>query len=75
MSLKALLGLILFNLSTNDLLFFASIASAYNFTDDNMLSAFVDNISKVINIEESEYEDIIDWLKKNEMTVKLDKFK
>ena len=41
---------LLFNISINDLLFFMSIASVHHFADDNALSAFADNVSKLINI-------------------------
>ena len=46
----SILGPLLFNLSTNDLFFFILIASVYNFPDDNTLSAFAENVSKLTNI-------------------------
>ena len=46
----SILGPLLFNLSINDLLFFILIASVHNFTDDNRLSAFAENVSELINI-------------------------
>ena len=46
----SILGPLLFNLSINDLLFFILIASIYNFADDSTLSAFAENVSKLINI-------------------------
>ena len=65
---------LLFNLSINDLVFFILIASVHNFADDNRLSAFAENVSKLINILQSESELITDWFKKNQMMVNPDKF-
>ena len=59
----------LFNLSVNDLFFFIFIASVHNFVDDNTLSAFAKNVSKLINILQSESEVMTDWIKKNQMIV------
>ena len=70
----SILGLILFNLSINDLFFFVVRASLYNFADDNTLSAFATTVSEVIKILESESEVVIDWFKINKMVVKPDKF-
>ena len=61
-----------FSLSINDLFFL--IASVHNFADDNTLSAFAENISKLINIFQSESEVITDWFKKNQTIVNPDKF-
>ena len=61
-----------FSLSINDLFFL--IASVHNFADDNTLSAFAENISKLINIFQSECEVITDWFKKNQTIVNPDKF-
>ena len=65
----SILGPLLFNLSIKDLFFFILIASVHNFTDDNTLSAFAQNVSKLINILQSESEVISDWFKKKQMTV------
>ena len=70
----SILGPLLFNLSINDLFFFILIASVHNFADDNTLSAFAENVSKLINILQSESEVITDWFKKNQMIVNPDKF-
>ena len=64
----------MFNLSKNDLFFSILIASVLNFADDNTLSAFAENVSKLINILQSESEVINDWFKKNQMMVNPDKF-
>ena len=50
----SILGPILFNLSINDLFFFISNASIFNFADDNTLSAFAKTISELIKVLESE---------------------
>ena len=70
----SILGPLLFNLSINDLFFFILIASVHNFADDNTLSAFAENISKLINILLIESEVITDWFKKNQTIVNPDKF-
>ena len=70
----SILGLILFNLSINDLFFFVALASLYNFAVDNTLSAFATTVSRLIKILESESEVVIDWFKKNKMVVNPDKF-
>ena len=65
----SILGPLLFILSIKDLFFFILIASVHNFADDNTLSAFAQNVSKLINILQSESEVISDWFKKKQMTV------
>ena len=70
----SILGPLLFNLSINDLFFSILIASVHNFADDNTLSAFAENVSKLINILQSESEVITDWFRKNQMIVNPDKF-
>ena len=54
----SILGPLLFNLSINDLFFFILIASVHNFADDNTLSAFTEDVSKLISILQSESEVI-----------------
>ena len=68
-----IMGPLLFNLSISNLFFFIFIASVHNFSDDNT-SAFAENVSKLINVLQSESEVINDWFKKNQMVVNLDKF-
>ena len=51
-----------------------ALASLYNFSDENALSAFSTTVSRLIKILESESEDVIDWFKKNKMVVNSDKF-
>ena len=70
----SILGPFLFNLSINNLFCFILIASLHNFSDHNTLSAFAENVSKLINILQRESEVITDWFKKNQMIVNPDKF-
>ena len=60
----SILGPLLFSLSIKDLFFFILIASVHNFADGNTLSAFAQNVSKLINILQSESDVISDWFKK-----------
>ena len=46
----------------------------HNFADDDTLSAFTENLSKLINILQSESEVINDWFQKNQMIVNPGKF-
>ena len=50
----SILGPLLFSRSMNDLFFFILIASVHNFADDNTLSAFAENVAKLINILQSD---------------------
>ena len=61
----SILGALLFNLSINDLFLLILVALVHNFADDNTLSAFIKNVSKLISILQSESEKIADWFKKN----------
>ena len=70
----SILGPLLFNLPINDLFFYILMASVHNFADDNTLSAFAENVSKLINILQIESEVITDWFKKNQTIVNPDKF-
>ena len=49
--------------------------SVHNFADDNTLSSFAEDVSKLISILQSESEVIIDWFKKNQLIVNPNKFK
>ena len=46
---RSMLGPLLLNLSINDLFFFILTASVHNFVDENTLSTFAKNASKLIN--------------------------
>ena len=66
-------GPILFNLSINDLFFFVSSASIYNFAD-NKISAIAKTITELKNTLHSESEIAINWFKNNKMIVNPEKF-
>ena len=70
----SILGQIFFNLSINNLSFFVSKVSLYNFTDDNTLSAFAKTILELIDVLQSEPEIVLDWFKNNKMIVNPGKF-
>ena len=70
----SILGPLLFSRSMNDLFFFILIASVHNFADDNTLSAYPENVSKLINILQSDSVVMTGWFKKNQVIVNPDKF-
>ena len=47
----------------------------HNFANDNTLSSFAEDVSKLVSILQSESEVIIDWFKKNQLIVNPNKFK
>ena len=67
-------GTILFNFPINNLFFFVSSASMYNFADDNSLSAIAKSVAELKNTLQSESEIFIIWFKKNKMIVNPEKF-
>ena len=67
-------GPILFNFSINDLFFFVSSASVYNFADDNSLSAAAKTVTELKNTLLSESEHVINWFKNNKVIVNPEKF-
>ena len=71
---RPILEMTLFNLSINDLFLFVTLASLYNFADDNTLSAFATIGSELIAMLEPESEVVLDWSKKYKMVVNSDKF-
>ena len=71
---RPILEMILFNLSINDLFLFVTLASLYNFADDNTLSAFATIGSELIAMLEPESEVVLDSSKKYKMVVNSDKF-
>ena len=50
-----------------------TLASLYNFSDDNTLSAFATTVSELMEIFVPESEVAIDWFTKNKMVVNPDK--
>ena len=74
MSLRALYWVLFYLIYQQTIFFSILIASVHNFAYDNTLSAFAENVSKLINILQSDSEVITDWFKKNQMIVNPDKF-
>jgi hypothetical protein len=70
-----ILGPILFNLFTNDLIEFIENADITNYADDNTISAHANSIHELIETLEIESKNAINWFNINNMTVNLDKFK
>ena len=70
----SILGPIFFNLSINNLSFFVSKVSLYNFTDDNTLSVFAKTVLESIDVLQSGPKIVIDWFKNNKMIVNPGKF-
>ena len=62
------------NLSIKYLFFFILIWSRHNFAYDNALSAFAENVLKLINIFQAQSEMIVDWFRNNQMIIIADKF-
>ena len=71
---RPILEMILFNLSINDLFLFVTLATLYNFADDNTRSAFATRGSELIAMLEPESEVVLDSSKKYKMVVNSDKF-
>ena len=68
------MGLILFNLSVNDLFLFKVLPSLYNFADNNNHYAFAATVSGFIKTLEPESEVVVDWFKKNKIVLNLQPF-
>ena len=71
----SILGPILFNLFTNDLIHFIKNADIINYADDNTISANAKTINELIEKLESESKNAIKWFTENNMIVNPDKFK
>ena len=70
----SILGRLLFNIFTNDLLYFIKDAQPLNFADNNTITTFSNNVDELITDLQKEYEDAVDWFCSNEMIVNPDKF-
>ena len=68
------MGPILFNCFLNDLYYFIKNAKADNFTDDNTLTTFAQNVGILISVLESESNILIIWFETNTMIVNPGKF-
>ena len=71
----SILGPILFNLFTNDLIHFIKNADIINYADDNTISANAKTINELIEKLESESKNAIKWFTENNMIVNPEKFK
>ena len=70
----SIVGQILLNCFFNDFFYIIEIANAHNFADDNMLTAFANNIQNLIYLLESESSVTIKWFKDNKMIINPGKF-
>ena len=70
----SILGPILFNIFLNDIFYFTTNSSLYNYADDNTLSYAHRDINKVISTLESDSIALIDWFSCNQMKANPDKF-
>ena len=70
----SILGPILFNIFTHDLLLWILNSELPNFADDNAISAAENTIEELISTLEKEIQAAIDWFVSNEMIVNPDKF-
>ena len=71
----SILGPILFNIFTNDLLPWISNSKLLNFADYNTISVSENTIEELISTLEKESQGAIDWFVSNEMIVDPDKFR
>ena len=60
-------GPILFNSAKNDLFFFVSSASMYNFNDHNSLLAIANTVAELKNTLQSESEVVPNWSQNNKI--------
>ena len=70
----SIVGPILFNCFFNDFSYFIKNANVHNFTDDNTLTTFAQNVGTLISVLESESKIAIDWFETNMMIVNPGKF-
>ena len=68
------LGSVLFNIFINNIFYFISDSSLYNYADDNTLSYYGCDVDKIINTLEKDSLNLIDWFTSNQMKVNPDKF-
>ena len=67
----SVLGTVLCNIFLNDLFFFIKKTSLHNYADDNTLSAFAADIDDLTEILTDESQKTIDWLKLNQMILRV----
>jgi len=66
---------VLFSIFMNDIFYFISDSSLYNYADDNTLSYSSYDLDKIINTLEKDSLNLIDWFTSNQMKANPDKFK
>jgi hypothetical protein len=64
----------IFNIFINDIFYFISDSSLYNYADNNTLSYSGYDLDKIINTLEKDSLNLIDWFTLNQMKVNPDKF-
>ena len=69
-----ILGLILFNFFSNDLLFFIKESELANYTYDNTKYVGSKDLTEFLEILQKECETAINWFKRNNTIVNPDKF-
>ena len=70
----SVLGPILFNFYINDLFYFITQATLYNYADDNTISYFSKTIPDLVNVLEKESNTALNWLENNHMIANPEKF-
>ena len=70
----SILDTLLSNIFLNDLFLYIKKAWLHNYAPDNTLSAFATDIDDLIGILKDEWQEIIDWLKLNQIIVNPKKF-
>jgi hypothetical protein len=65
---------VFFNILINDIFYFISVSSLYNYADDNTLSYSGYDLDKIINTLEKDSLNLIDWFTSNQMKANPDKF-
>ena len=70
----SVLGPILFNFHINDLFYFITQATLYNYADDNTISYFSKTIPDLVNVLEKESKTALNWLENNHMIANPEKF-
>jgi len=70
----SILGPVLFNIFINDIFYFISNSSLYNYADDNTLSYSGQNLTDVVTTLEEDSKTLIAWFSNNKMQANPDKF-
>ena len=70
----SILGPLLFNIFINDIFYFITESSLYNYADDNTLTFWHKSFDVMKNILETEGSQLVDWFQDNHMQANPDKF-